>query len=86
MNPIYEILGGLLINSNFDHRIVILQEFSISFSTPKSKKALALAEVMTDSPTGSTDPSLNDALPDEHLFLFSSNDPWYGDSLVYLRT
>jgi len=54
--------------------------------TPKSKKALALAEFISDLPTGATEPPVNYNLPDEHLFAISSDDPWYGDMLVYLRT
>jgi hypothetical protein len=27
-----------------------------------------------------------DSFLDEHLFLITSNDPWYGDILIYLQT
>jgi hypothetical protein len=27
-----------------------------------------------------------DSLPDEHLFLISSDDIWYGDIITYLQT
>ena len=24
--------------------------------------------------------------PDEHVFIIASNDPWYGDIIVYIQT
>jgi hypothetical protein len=41
------------VNGKFAQWIVILQEYDLDFSTPKSKKALILAELVT-------------ALPSEH--------------------
>ena len=28
----------------------------------------------------------HESFPDEHLFLISPQDPWYGDIIVYLQT
>ena len=28
----------------------------------------------------------DDSFPDEHIFLISTFDPWYGDILIYLQT
>ena len=64
----------------------ILQEYDLEFSTPKSKKALVLAEIVTALPSDITSAPINIDFPDEHLFYIASDDPWYGDLLVYLRT
>lgn len=53
---------------------------------PKSKKALALADLISDLSSGFVEPPLNENFPDEHLFTITSDDPWYGDMLVYLGT
>jgi hypothetical protein len=66
--------------------IIILQEYDLEFSTPKSKKALVLAELVTDLPSRHTQCTRQHRLSDEHLFYIASDDPWYGDLLVYLRT
>ena len=53
---------------------------------PKSTKALALAMLMTDLPPLTTLSLHKDDLPDDFLFIISTDDPWYGDILLYLRT
>ena len=41
---------------------------------------------MCDLPYASTEYYPNDSFPDEFMFLISTNDPWYGDLLIYLQT
>jgi hypothetical protein len=74
------------LTANFPRWIVILQEYDLEFSTPKSKKALVLAELVTALPSDTPSAPVNTDFPDEHLFYIASDDPWYGDLLVYLRT
>jgi hypothetical protein len=74
------------INDKFARWIVILQEYDLEFSTPKSKKALVLTELVMALPSDTTSAPVNTDFPDEHLFYITSDDPWYGDLLVYLRT
>jgi len=52
----------------------------------QSKKLLSLDEFISNLSIGSIDPILNDNILDKHLFTISSDDPWYGDILIYLHT
>jgi hypothetical protein len=83
-NPMQYLLSRRQINGKFARWIVILQEYDLEFSTPKSKKALVLAELVTAFPSDTTSAPVNTDFPDEHLFYITSDDPWYGDLLVYL--
>jgi hypothetical protein len=74
------------INGKFARWIIILQEYDLEFSTPKSKKALILTELIMAFPSDTTSTHVNTDFPDEHLFYITSDDPWYGDLLVYLQT
>jgi hypothetical protein len=85
-NPMQYLLSRRQVNGKFARWIVILQEYDLKFSTPKSKKALVLAELVTALPSDTTSAPVNTDFPDEHLFYITSDDPWYGDLLVYLRT
>jgi hypothetical protein len=85
-NPMQYLLSRRQVNGKFARWIVILQEYDLEFSTPKSKKALVLAELVTDLPSNTPSAPVNTDFPDEHLFYIASDDPWYGDLLVYLRT
>jgi hypothetical protein len=80
------LLSRRQVNGKFARWIVILQEYDLEFSTPKSKKALILAELVTTLPSDIPSTPVNTDFPDEHLFYIASDDPWYGDLLVYLRT
>jgi hypothetical protein len=84
-NPMHYLLSHRQINGKFSRWIIILQEYDLEFTTPKRKKSLILVELMVDLPSNSSDPPVNENFLDEHLFLISSDDPWYGDILVYLR-
>ena len=66
--------------------VVVLQEFDLEFVSLKTTKALALATLMTDLPPLTTSSPPKDDLPDDFLFVISTDDPWYGDILLYLQT
>ena len=66
--------------------VVVLQEFDLEFVSPKSTKALTLATLMTDLPPLTMSSPPKDDLPDDFLFVISTDDPWYGYILLYLRT
>jgi hypothetical protein len=85
-NPMQYLLSRRQINGKFSRWIVILQEYDLKFSTPKSKKSLILTEFITTFPSDTTSTPINTDFPDEHLFYIPSDDPWYDDLLVYLRT
>jgi hypothetical protein len=44
------ILSRQILGGRYLKWIVLLQEFDLEFSTPKSKKSLVFAELMTDLP------------------------------------
>jgi hypothetical protein len=85
-NPMRYLLIRRKINGKFSRWIVTLQEYDLNFSTPRSKKALVLIELVTALPSDTTSTPINTDFPDEHLFYITSDDPWYGDLLVYLQT
>ena len=51
----------------------------------KSKKSLVFTELISELPCGEG-MVYDESFLDEHLFLISSQDPWYGDLIVYLQT
>ena len=65
---------------------MILQEFELEFAKITSKKSLIFAELICDLPhtTETTEPF--DSFLNESLFLISTNDPRYGDIILYLKT
>lgn len=85
-NPMAFLLSRQIINWKYTHWIVILQEFDLEFFTPKSKKGLALTELISKLPTGTQYPLVSDDFPDEFFFSITTGDPWYGDILTYLQT
>jgi hypothetical protein len=74
-------LGG-----KYSKWIVILQEFDLEFEHAKSKKSLVFFELICDLPCSEMENVAEDSLPDESLFLISSDDLWYGDIIIYLHT
>ena len=63
--------------------IVILQEFDLEFVSTKSKKSLIFAELISDFPSEDEELVCEDTFIDEHIFLISTLDPWYGDIIIY---
>ena len=74
-----------MIGGKYNRWIVILQEFDIEFMSAKSKKSLVFAELISKFPCGE-EIVYDESFLDEHVFLISPQDPWYGDIIVYLQT
>jgi hypothetical protein len=85
-NPMKCLLSRRKITGKFTWWIVILQEYDLKFLTPKIKKALVLTKLIMEFPSYYTSSPVNTDFLDEHLFYIPSDDPWYGDLLVYLQT
>jgi hypothetical protein len=85
-NPMQHILTRQLLGGKYSKWIVILQEFDLEFECAKSKKSLVFAELICDFPYSETKNVAVDSLPDESLFLISTDDLWYGDIIIYLQT
>ena len=60
--------------------------FDLEFERTKSKKSLVFSELICDFPYSEMENIAADSLPDETLFLISSDDLWYGDIIIYLQT
>jgi hypothetical protein len=86
MNPMEYILSHQILAGRYSNWIVLLQEFDLKFSNPKSKKSLIFAELMIDLPQAFDESVVQYLLPDESMFLIESYNPWYGDILIYLHT
>jgi hypothetical protein len=85
-NPMQHILTRQLLGGKYSKWIVILQKFDLEFECAKSKKSLVFAELICDLPSTETENVTKDSLPEQSLFLISSNDVWYGDIIIYLHT
>ena len=86
MNPMKHILSRRIIVGKYSKWIVILQEFDIEFINSKSKKSLTFAEPMSKLSGDKEEKVEEDSLADEHLFIISTTDPWYGTLITYLQT
>jgi hypothetical protein len=84
-NPMQYFLSHRQVNRKFARWTIILHEYDLEFSTPKSKKVLILAKLVTTLPFDTTSAPVNTDFPDEHLFYITSYDPWYDDLLIYLQ-
>jgi hypothetical protein len=85
-NPMQHILTRQLLGGKYSKWIVILHEFDLEFDRATSKKSLVFAELICDFPHTATERVAVDSLPDESLFLISTDDIWYGDIIIYLQT
>jgi hypothetical protein len=85
-NPMQHILTCQLLGGKYSKWIVILQDFELDFEHAKSKKSLVFSELICDLPYSETKNVTEDSLPDESLFLISSDDLWYGDIIIYIQT
>ena len=72
-----------MIGGKYNRWILILQEFDLEFMSTKSKKSLVFAEFVYEFPCGE-EMVYDESFSDEHICLISSQDPWYGDLIVYL--
>jgi hypothetical protein len=84
--PMQHILTRQLLGGKYSKWIFILQEFDLEFDHTTSKKSLVFAELICDFPHSAMENVAVDSLPDESLFLISTNDLWYGDIIIYLQT
>jgi hypothetical protein len=85
-NPMQHILTCQLLGGKYSKWIMILQEFDLEFECAKSKKSLVFAELICNFPHSAMEKVATDSLPDESLFLISTDDIWYGDIIIYLQT
>ena len=86
LNPFQHILTCHMISGKFAKWIVILQEFDLEFRSAKAKKSLVFTKLLSYFQKNSEDISYDETLMDDHLFLISSSDLWYGTIIVYLQT
>ena len=50
------------------------------------KKSLIFAELISDFPNLEEKEDYEDSFFNEHIFLISTVDPWYGDIIMFLQT
>ena len=75
-----------MIGGKYNKWIVILQEFDLEFVSAKLKKSLIFVELISNFPSEEEEEVYEDTFFDEHIFLISTLDPWYGDIILYLQT
>ena len=75
-----------MIGGKYNKWIVILQEFYLEFVLAKLKKSLIFVELISDFPSEEEEEACEDTFVDNHIFLISTLDPWYGDIIIYLQT
>jgi hypothetical protein len=85
-DSLHHILTRQFLGGKYSKWIIILQEFDLEFERAKSKKSLVFVKLICDLPCSETENVAEDSLPDESLFLISSDDLWYGDIIIYLQT
>jgi hypothetical protein len=86
VNPFQYVLTRHIIGGKYNKWIVILQEFNLNFASTKSKKSLVFAKLISDFPQVDEDVIHVDSFADEHIFLVSSSNLWYGDIVLYIQT
>ena len=84
VNPFQFVLTRRMIRGKYNKWIVIFQEFDLEFVLAKLKKSLIFAELISDFPSEEEE-VYEDTFVDEHIFLISNLDPWYGDIIIYLQ-
>ena len=62
-----------------------MQEFDLEFVSVKSKKSLIFVELISNFPNLEEEEVYEDSFVDEHIFLISNVDSWYGDIIIYLQ-
>jgi hypothetical protein len=86
INPFQYVLTRRIIGRKNNKWIVILQEFDLDFASTKSTKLLVFVKLISKFPQLDEEIIHEDLFADEHIFLISSSDPWYGDILIYIQT
>ena len=85
VNPFQFILTRRMIGGKYNKWIVILQEFDLEFVSVKSKKLLIFAELIYDFLSVEEEEVYENMFVDEHIFLISSLDLWYGNIIMCLQ-
>lgn len=85
VNHFQFVLSRRVIGGKYNRWIVILQEFDLEFLSAKSKNSLVFEKLILELPCEEAI-IYQENFPDEHLFLISSQDPWYEDIIIYLQT
>ena len=75
-----------MIEGKYNKWIFILQEFDLEFVSAKLKKSSIFADIISDFPSEEEEEVCEDMFVNEHIFLISTLDPWYGDIIIYLQT
>ena len=75
-----------MIGEKYNKWIFVLQEFDLEFVSEKSKKYLIFAELISDFPSEAEELVCEDTFVDEHIFLISTLEPWYGGIIICLQT
>ena len=86
INPFQFFLIIRMIGGKYNKWIVILQDFDLEFILVKLKKLLIFTELISDSQNLDEEEVYEDSFIDEHIFLISTVDPWYGDIIICLQT
>jgi hypothetical protein len=86
VNPFQYSLTRCIIGGKYNKWIFILQEFDLDFASAKSKKSLVFVELIFDFSQLDEGVIHIDSFTDEHIFLVSSSDSWYGDIVLYIQT
>ena len=84
-NQFQFVLTRRMIGGKYNKWIFILQEFDLEFVLAKLKKSLIFAELISDFPSLEEEDVYEDTFVNEHIFLISTLDPWYGDIIIYLQ-
>ena len=84
VNPFQYVLPQRIVGGKFNKWIVILQEFDLDFQSAKSKKSLVFSKIIVEFPIEEDVAIEEDSFQEEHIFLISTSDPWYGHILIYL--
>ena len=84
VNPFQFVLTRRMIGGKYNKWIVILQEFDLKFVSTKLKKWLIFVELISDFPSEEEEEVCEDTFVNEHIFMISTLDSWYGDIIIYL--
>ena len=85
VNPFQHILSQQIVGRKYNKWIVILQEFYHGFAFDKFKKSLAFSNIMSQLTREDKVSIESDYFPNKHIFLIQSDDPWYGNIIIYLQ-
>jgi hypothetical protein len=85
VNPFQYVLIEQIVWGEYNKWIFILQYFDLDFVFANSKKYLVFAKLMLYFSREDKYDIVKKMFPNEHIFLISSSDPWYGYMLRYIH-